>query len=219
MTSNINRAQCISEKRILITKGLLVYMAQIGCFTPALKAEIGIVDKIFTRIRTQESISKMQSSFEIDSEQISKALALCTDRSLLLIDEYGKGTDIIDGPALFGAIVLYLSKKIDCPRTIACTHFHELFRADVLSTEIPGVSFFQTDILQPEGVNLTKNIPDDKLGITFLFKIKKGISTKSLGIYCAKVCGMKKEILERACQLNERLVKGLDLYDEFQMIT
>ena len=66
-------------------------MAQIGCFIPALKAEIGIVDKIFTRIRTQENISKMQSSFEIDSEHISKDLALCTDKSLLLIDEYGKG--------------------------------------------------------------------------------------------------------------------------------
>ena len=209
-----------SGKSVYLSQvGLLIYMTQIGCFIPASTAEIGIVDKILTRIRTQESISKMQSSFEIDSEQISEALALCTDKSLLLIDEYGKGTDVIDGPALFGAIILYLSEKINCPRTIASTHFYGLFQADVLSTNIPGVSFYQTDIIQPDNIDIIKNITDENIGITFLFKIKEGISTNSLGIYCAQVCGMRREILSRASQLNERLEQGLDLFGEFQMIT
>lgn len=209
-----------SGKSVYLSQvGSLIYMAQIGCFVPASTAEIGIVDRIFTRIRTQESISKIQSSFEIDSEQISEALALCTDKSLLLIDEYGKGTDVVDGPALFGAIILFLSEKINCPRTIACTHFHGLFHANLLSTNISGVSFYQTDIIQSENIDIIKNITNENIGITFLFKIKKGISRNSLGIYCAKICGMRKEILERAVQLNERLEQGLDLYDEFQMIT
>lgn len=208
-----------SGKSVYLTQiGLIVYMAQIGCFIPAVKAKIGLVDRILTRIRTQESISRLESSFQLDSKQMANALALSTEKSLLLVDEFGKGTDIVDGPALFGAIILYLADKRDCPRTIACTHFHELFNPDVLTADIPGICHYRTEILQSDNINIIDNITEHNVGITFLFTIKKGISTNSLGIYCAKICGMKQEIVERATQLSKRLDEGLDISDEFERI-
>lgn len=208
-----------SGKSVYLTQiGLLVYMAQIGCFVPAVKARIGIVDRIFTRIRTQESISKLGSSFQLDSRQIANALALSTEKSLLLIDEFGKGTDIIDGPALFGGIILYLVNKKNCPRTVACTHFHELFNPDVLTTNIPGICHYKTEILEPENIDMLDNMSDENVGVTFLFTIKKGISRNSLGIYCAKVCGMKQQIVDRASQISKKIDEGIDITSEFETI-
>lgn len=208
-----------SGKSVYLTQvGLLVYMAQIGCFIPAVKAKIGLVDRIFTRIRTQESISRLGSSFQLDSRQVANALALCTEKSLLLIDEFGKGTDIIDGPALFGAIILYLANKKDCPRTVACTHFHELFNPDVLTTNIPGICYYRTEILQPENIDILDDTSDENVGITFLFTITKGISRNSLGIYCARVCGMKQQIVDRASQIAKRIDEGIDISSEFETI-
>ena len=115
-----------SGKSVYLTQtGLIVYLAQIGCFVPAERAKIGIVDKILTRIRTQETMYKTQSSFALDSQQMAKSLSLATEKSLILIDEYGKGTDILDGPSLFGSIMVNMSKNEKCPRILACTHFHE----------------------------------------------------------------------------------------------
>lgn len=213
-----------SGKSVYLTQvGLIVYFAQIGCFVPAQHAKIGLVDRILTRIRTQESVSKLQSSFELDSKQMANALVLCTERSLVLIDEFGKGTEVRDGPALFGSIILYLSKMKNCPRTIACTHFHELFHPNALTSDIPGVSFYKTEII--ESNNTALSIEDlaeedtENVGITFLFTVKKGISRNSLGIYCAKLCGLKQEIIDRAIYINHKLENGLSLVDDFRVIS
>lgn len=137
-----------SGKSVYLTQnGLTVYLAQIGCFVPAERARIGIADKILTRIRTQETVYKTQSSFLLDSQQMAKSLSLATEKSLILIDEYGKGTDILDGPSLFGSIMLNMSKSEKCPRIIACTHFHELFNENVLTEHIKGIKHYCTDIL------------------------------------------------------------------------
>lgn len=103
---------------------LVVFLAQIGCFVPAAKATIGVVDCILTRIETNESITRLQSSFMIELSQVSHALRNSTSRSLILLDEFGKGTLSQDGMALFVATLKELMDRgEDCPRTIATTHF------------------------------------------------------------------------------------------------
>lgn len=104
---------------------LTVYMAHIGSYVPAESAAIGLTDRILSRVSTRETVSKPQSAFMIDLQQISQALSLATPRSLLIIDEFGKGTDASDGAGLACAVFNYLtSLGSDCPKVIGATHFH-----------------------------------------------------------------------------------------------
>ncbi|CCK69491.1 MutS family protein MSH5 KNAG_0C03870 [Huiozyma naganishii CBS 8797] len=211
---NILSGANASGKTVFITQiALLCYLAQIGCYVPADNATIGIVDKILTRIRTEETVTKLQSSFELDSRQMSKCLAFATPRSLVLIDEYGKGTDVIDGPALFGAIIKHLSTDKACPRVLATTHFHELFKPDLLTTHIPGVQHYVTEILWDNTTPGSETEPN--FGLTFLYTIKKGICDNSFGVYCAKICGLKKSIVERGQQLTALIAEGKDIVSEY----
>ncbi|MCJ1431365.1 MutS protein msh5 [Xylographa pallens] len=107
---------------------LIVYMAQVGCFVPADRAVIGITDKILTRVATRETVSKIQSAFMIDLQQISSALCLATHRSLLIIDEFGKGTDANDGAGLSCGVFEHLLGLGNArPKVLGATHFHEMF--------------------------------------------------------------------------------------------
>lgn len=204
-----------SGKTVFLTQNaLIVFLAHIGCFVPAEKAKIGLVDKTLTRIKARESVSKNQSSFALDSQQMAKCLSLMTERSLLFLDEFGKGTDVIDGPAIFGSIIKFLAESRSCPRVLACTHFHELFKKDVLTTSIPGVKHYATEIILDTSrlyspFDFTKH--EENQGITFLFKIKEGISSQSFGVYCAKICGLNPKIVERAQELSSLIDKGYDL--------
>jgi DNA mismatch repair protein MSH5 len=104
---------------------LIVYMAHIGCFIPAEWANIGVTDKILTRVSTRESVSRIQSAFMIDLQQISLALSLCTRRSFLIVDEFGKGTEGDDGAGLMCGVLEYLNGLgEETPKVIAATHFH-----------------------------------------------------------------------------------------------
>jgi DNA mismatch repair protein MSH5 len=104
---------------------LIVFMAHIGSFVPADSARIGVTDKILSRVTTSESVSRVQSAFMIDLQQISLALSLATRRSLLIIDEFGKGTNSYDGAGLACAVLEYLlSLDMESPKVIAATHFH-----------------------------------------------------------------------------------------------
>lgn len=213
-----------SGKSVYLTQtGLIVYLAQIGCFVPAERAKIGIVDKILTRIRTQETMYKTQSSFALDSQQMAKSLSLATEKSLILIDEYGKGTDILDGPSLFGSIMVNMSKNEKCPRILACTHFHELFNENILTEHIPGIKHYCTDILINQNYNLSSTATvketHENEGITFLFRIKEGISKQSFGIYCAKICGLNKNIVERAEELSNMINRGDDIVQSCGKLT
>ncbi|CAI4037754.1 hypothetical protein SMKI_04G0860 [Saccharomyces mikatae IFO 1815] len=213
-----------SGKSVYLTQnGLIVYLAQIGCFVPAERAKIGIVDKILTRIRTQETLYKTQSSFLLDSQQMAKSLSLATERSLILVDEYGKGTDILDGPSLFGSIMVNMAMSERCPRIIACTHFHELFNENVITEHIQGIKHYCTDILISQNYNHIDPVQNkedhESEGITFLFKIKKGISKQSFGIYCAKVCGLNKSIVRRAEELSNLINRGDDVVQHCGKLT
>ena len=104
---------------------LIIFMAHVGCFVPAESAKIGLTDKILSRLTTRETVSRAQSAFMIDLQQISLALNLATRRSLLIIDEFGKGTDASDGAGLACAVMEYLlSLGNERPKVIGATHFH-----------------------------------------------------------------------------------------------
>lgn len=104
---------------------LVTFMAHVGCFVPADNAIIGLTDKILSRVTTRETVSRAQSAFMIDLQQISHALNLATRRSLLIIDEFGKGTDASDGAGLACAVMEYLlSLGSERPKVIGATHFH-----------------------------------------------------------------------------------------------
>jgi DNA mismatch repair protein MSH5 len=104
---------------------LIVYMAHVGSYVPAESAKIGITDKILSRVSTRETVSRIQSAFMIDLQQISLALSLATRKSLLVIDEFGKGTDSSDGAGLACAVFKYLlSLGIHSGKVLAATHFH-----------------------------------------------------------------------------------------------
>jgi len=104
---------------------LIVFMAHIGSFVPADSARVGVTDKILSRVTTRETVSRIQSAFMIDLQQISLALSLATRRSLLIIDEFGKGTDSSDGAGLACAVLEHLlSLDVESPKVIAATHYH-----------------------------------------------------------------------------------------------
>jgi DNA mismatch repair protein MSH5 len=107
---------------------LIIFMAHVGSFVPAASAKIGLTDKILSRVTTRETVSRAQSAFMIDLQQISLALNLATPRSLLIIDEFGKGTDACDGAGLACAVMEYLlSLGNEKPKVIGATHFHGKF--------------------------------------------------------------------------------------------
>jgi DNA mismatch repair protein MSH5 len=112
---------------------LIVYMAHIGCFVPAETAVIGITDRIFSRIHTRESVSVNLSTFMIDLNQVSLALRCCTEKSLVIVDEFGKGTSNVDGLSLLCASLKHwLRMEKQCPKLLVSTHFHSLIQQQLL---------------------------------------------------------------------------------------
>ncbi|KAK6464153.1 muts domain V-domain-containing protein [Scheffersomyces coipomensis] len=203
----------MSGKSVLLLQvAMIVVLAQIGSFVPASAATIGMVDKLLSTVQTRESLDKRQSTFALDINQISKCICLPTERSLIIIDEFGKGSDAIDGQALFGSVINHLASKPNCPRTLATTHFHELFRNDqnIIREEWAAkIKYFQMDIL------LSTNGEE----ITFLYRLKDGISYRSFGNYCAKVCGISEVIVSRAQELMQKLEAGKNLVQEFTQMS
>ncbi|GES81967.1 MutS family protein MSH5 [Rhizophagus clarus] len=172
---------------------LITYMAHIGSFVPADSATIGLTDKIFTRVQTRETVSKIQSAFMIDLQQISIALRNSTSRSLLIFDEFGKGTGSNDGAGLFcGVIEHLLGRGRDCPKVIAATHFHEIFENDLLPQVLP-ISLATMEIMRD----------DEKEELTFLYRLVPGRSTTSWGTFCAAFAGVPSHIVKRASHLSQ----------------
>ncbi|WP_106460256.1 DNA mismatch repair protein MutS [Anaerococcus sp. Marseille-P3915] len=175
---------------------LIIIMAQIGSFVPASKAQIGICDKVFTRIGASDNISKGQSTFMLEMNEVSNILENSTDRSFVILDEVGRGTSSDDGLSIAMALVEYLSKHKKV-KTVFATHFHEL---TILENELDNVTNLKIEILE-ENNNLV-----------FLRKISKGKSDRSYGIEVAKLSGLPDEIINNANNIMNRL-SNEDFYE------
>lgn len=162
---------------------LIVLMAQIGCYVPADKAEIGVVDRVFTRIGASDNLSYGQSTFFIEMSELANILRNATDRSLIILDEIGRGTSTFDGLSIAWATVEYLCKENRHIRTMFATHYHEL---TALSNAYPSIC------------NLSVAVAEENSNIVFLHNIVEGPASKSYGIHVAKIAGIPSEIRNNA---------------------
>jgi len=181
-----------SGKSIFVKQvALIVYLAHIGSYVPAGMAHVGITDKILTRISTRESISGNESAFAIDLRQVLLATKYATRRSLVLIDEFGKGTRPDDGAGLMVSLLNHFSSLgNDNPKLLATTHFHEILEQDFQSLT-RGIYFahmkIQVELEQPE---LERQV-------TYLYKAVTGISRSSFGSQCAAINRVEPGVIGR----------------------
>lgn len=185
---------------------LTVYLAHVGSFVAAESATIGLTDKILTRISTRETVSKMQSAFMIDLQQVAHAMNQCTNRSLIIIDEFGKGTESCDGAGLTAAMFEYffnLGPK--SPRLLAATHFHEIFENHLDFPSIVGFGHMEVR------VDKRGKRKANQCEVTYLYNLKPGRSNMSYGTQCAAMNGMPSEVVKRAAELAEIWSQGGDL--------
>lgn len=184
---------------------LIVYLAHIGSYVPAEQACIGLTDRLLTRIATRESVSRNESAFAIDLKQAAFSINFATRRSLILIDEFGKGTNAMDGAGLLSALLdHFLNLDEDAPRVLAATHFHEIFENKLLPNT-PKLAFAHMDVR----VDLDTQSVDDQ--VTFLFRLMPGRSASSFGSRCAAMNGVESAVVERSEALVLLLARGEDL--------
>ena len=170
---------------------LIVLMAQIGSFVPAKKANIGIVDRIFTRVGASDDLASGQSTFMVEMTEVANILRNATAKSLLILDEIGRGTSTFDGLSIAWAVIEHISNTKLCgAKTLFATHYHELTE---LEGKIAGVNNYCIAV---------KEKGDD---IVFLRKIVKGGADKSYGIQVAKLAGVPDSVIQRAKELVEEL--------------
>ena len=173
---------------------LIVLMAQIGSFVPASKANIGIVDRIFTRVGASDDLASGQSTFMVEMTEVANILRNATAKSLLILDEIGRGTSTFDGLSIAWAVIEHISNpRLLGAKTLFATHYHELTE---LEGKLPGVNNYCIAV---------KERGDD---IVFLRKIVKGGADKSYGIQVAKLAGVPDSVINRAKELVEELVSA-----------
>jgi DNA mismatch repair protein MutS len=168
---------------------LAVVMAQMGSFVPAAYFRLGIVDRIFTRIGSADDLWGGRSTFMVEMAEVAEILRSATERSLVLLDEVGRGTGTADGLSIAWAVAEYLHDRIRA-RTIFATHFHEL---TALENSLPRLQ------------NLTMAVAEKDGQIRFLYRIRPGKSSRSFGLYVAALAGLPEEVLSRASQLSREM--------------
>ncbi len=161
---------------------LITLMAQIGSFVPAENATLGITDRIFTRVGANDDLSQGQSTFMVEMSEMASIVNLATKKSLLIVDEIGRGTSTFDGLSIAWAVAEYISEKLRS-RTLFSTHYHELTELSKLYDRI---------------VNYRVSVKEDKDQIIFLHKVLKGSADKSYGIQVARLAGLPNDIISRA---------------------
>ena len=171
---------------------VITLMAQVGSFVPAEFAEIGVVDKIFTRVGASDDISAGQSTFMIEMTEVANILKNATDNSLVILDEIGRGTSTFDGLSIAWAVAEYVEKKVGA-KTLFATHYHELSE---LEGQLAGVKNYRIAV---------KKRGDD---ITFLRKIVRGGADESYGIEVAALAGVPNAVIKRAKQILADILEG-----------
>ncbi len=182
---------------------LIVLMAQIGCFVPAKSADIGIVDRIFTRVGASDDLASGQSTFMVEMNEVANILRNATANSLLILDEIGRGTSTFDGLSIAWAVIEHISnKKLLGAKTLFATHYHELTE---LEDKMHNVNNYCIAV---------KERGDD---IVFLRKIIKGGADRSYGIQVAKLAGVPDMVIDRAKEIAEQLSDN-DIMEKVQSI-
>lgn len=173
----------MAGKSIFIRQvALITLLAHIGSFVPADSAVIGLTDRIFTRVGASDELSRGQSTFMVEMTEAANILHNATERSLVILDEIGRGTSTYDGVSLAWAITEHLHDAVEC-RALFATHYHELAQ---LAESLPGLR------------NYNARVQDDAGGIVFLHRIAPGSADKSYGIHVARLAGVPGPVLERA---------------------
>ena len=169
--------------------GLIVLLAQMGSFVPAKRANIGIVDKIFTRVGASDNIASGESTFLVEMHEAAHIVNTATERSLILLDEVGRGTSTFDGISIAWALTEYLHERVGA-RTLFATHYHEL---NELADLYPRIRNFKVEVREY----------GDK--VVFLHKLTPGFADHSYGIQVAQMAGLPEEVTERAKKILENL--------------
>ena len=168
---------------------LITLMAQMGSYVPARKAEIGVADRIFARVGASDELSRGQSTFMVEMTETARILNTASQRSLVILDEIGRGTSTYDGVSLAWSIIEFLHDGIGC-RTLFATHYHEL-------TDL------ERTLSSVRNLNVTVKEWEDK--VVFLHKITPGAADKSYGIHVARLAGVPREVNERAKEILAQL--------------
>lgn len=182
---------------------LITFMAHIGSFVPAESAEITITDRIFTRVGASDDLAFGQSTFMVEMSEVALILSNATEKSLVVLDEIGRGTSTFDGLSIAWAVVEYIAKNVKC-KTLFATHYHELSE---LEGVIEGVKNYKITV---------KEIGDS---VVFLRKIVRGHANKSFGVEVAKIAGVPERVIDRAKEISENLERvnkrlDLDIFSE-----
>jgi DNA mismatch repair protein MutS len=183
------------KSALLRQTALIVLMAQTGCFVPAKAANIGMVDKIFTRVGASDNISLGESTFMVEMNETASILNNLSDRSLVLLDEIGRGTSTYDGISIAWAMVEYLHENKLRAKTLFATHYHELNEMENSFSRIK---------------NYNVSIKELNNKVIFLRKLKRGGSEHSFGIHVARMAGMPRSVVARADEILKELEQGHD---------
>jgi len=181
------------KSAILRQTALIVLLAQMGSFVPAESVRMGIIDKIFTRVGASDNISMGESTFMVEMNETASILNNLSDRSLVLLDEIGRGTSTYDGISIAWAIAEYLHEHPGRPKTLFATHYHELNE--------------MSDILE-RIQNYNVSVKELKDNVLFIRKLVKGGSAHSFGIHVAKMAGMPQTVIQKAQKLLKKLEKN-----------
>ncbi|KAL2643004.1 hypothetical protein R1flu_010591 [Riccia fluitans] len=185
---------------------LIAFLAHIGSFVPADKAVIGLIDRIFSRMASRETIGLSQSSFLVDLNQIAVMLRHSTPRSLCIIDEFGKGTLTADGIGLLCATLHEYASRPSPPKVMACTHFSEVFDESYLP-QSSIIKFHTMSVMDSNERENEKNGED----IVFLYRLVPGYEVPSYGVHCAELAGVSEGILLRSRQIQNLLLSGMPI--------
>ena len=180
------------KSAILRQTALIVLMAQMGSFVPAESVRMGVVDKIFTRVGASDNISMGESTFMVEMNETASILNNISERSLVLLDEIGRGTSTYDGISIAWAISEYLHEHPNKPKTLFATHYHELNEMEVTFERIQ---------------NFNVSVKELKDTVLFIRKLVKGGSAHSFGIHVAKMAGMPQIVIQKAQKLLKQLEK------------
>jgi DNA mismatch repair protein MutS len=183
------------KSTFLKQNALIAIMAQIGSFVPAESCRIGIADRIFSRVGAADDLARGQSTFMVEMTETASIMNLATERSIIILDEIGRGTSTLDGLAIAQACIEYLHDRIGC-RALFATHYHELTE---LADRLHGLSCHTVKVREWEG------------SIIFLHEVVPGVADRSYGIHVAKLAGLPHPLTARAEEILKELERNRTL--------